>query len=104
MLLTERLDIFPYVLFNNNETYKFLYYPNNGLYEMNGAYIINNNYTKNFRPETINLIKKDVTLKKILIYGFLKLLLIERSIYQYFISLVLYNIFLDWLSLYRFYR
>ena len=38
------------------------------------------------------------------IYGFLKLLLIERSIYQYFISLVLYNIFLDWLSLYRFYR
>jgi len=32
MLLTERLDIFPYVLFNNNETYKFLYYPNNGLY------------------------------------------------------------------------
>lgn len=31
---------------------------------MNGAYIINNNYTKNFRPETINLIKKDVTLKK----------------------------------------
>lgn len=25
-------DIFPYVLFNNNETYKFLYYPNNGLY------------------------------------------------------------------------
>ena len=70
---------------------------------MNGAYIINNNYTKNFRPETINLIK-DVTLKKILIYGFLKLLLIERSIYQYFFSLVLYNIFLDWLSLYRFYR
>ena len=52
----------------------------------------------------INLIKKDVTLKKILIYGFLKLLLIERSIYQYFISLVLYNIFLDWLNLYRFYR
>ena len=93
MLLTEHLGIFPYVLFNNNETYK-----------MNGAYIINNNYTKNFRPETINLIKKDVTLKKILIYGFLKLLLIERSIYQYFISLVLYNIFLDWLSLYRFYR
>ena len=103
MLLTECLDIFPYVLFNNNETYKFLYYPNNGLYLMYGAYIINNNYTKNFRPETINLIK-DVTLKKILIYGFLKLLLIERSIYQYFISLVLYNIFLDWLSLYRFYR
>ena len=103
MLLTERLDIFPYVLFNNNETYKFLYYPNNGLYYMNGAYIINNNYTKNFRPETINLIK-DVTLNEILIYGFLKLLLIERSIYQYFISLVLYNIFLDWLSLYRFYR
>ena len=48
---------------------------------MNGAYIINNNYTKNFRPETINLIK-DVTLNEILIYGFLKLLLIERSIYQ----------------------
>ena len=71
---------------------------------MNGAYIINNNYTKNIRPETINLIKKDVTLKKILIYGFLKLLLIERSIYQYFISLVLYNIFFDRLSLYRFYR
>ena len=70
---------------------------------MNGAYIINNNYTKNFRPETINLIK-DVTLKKILIYGLLKLFSIEKSIYQYFISLVLYNIFLDWLSLYRFYR
>ncbi len=66
---------------------------------MNGAYIINNNYTKNFRPETINLIKKDVTLKKILIYGFLKLLLIERSIYQYFISLVLYNIFGNYISL-----
>ena len=62
---------------------------------MNGAYIINNNYTKNFRPETINLIKKDVTLKKILIYGLLKLFSIEKSIYQYFISQVLHHIFLD---------
>ncbi len=31
---------------------------------MNGAYIINNNYTKNFRPETINLIKKRCDFKK----------------------------------------
>ena len=43
----------------------------------------------------VNLQGTRCDLKKILIYGLLKLFSIEKSIYQYFISQVLHHIFLD---------